>query len=131
VTAVRQDKGEHIKLLPALPNRWGGDGYDWMEELSGGWRPVASWGSQGWDLGSWPYVIVAICRIRTEDQGTVWGVCTYVEGDLTVESFTRYEDLIAAVDKIAEFYWRHAERGPNDLPEEGGLLPHHQGPYTG
>lgn len=37
-----------------------GSGYDWMETLTGTpWDTLASWGSEGWDAGSWPYIIFA------------------------------------------------------------------------
>jgi len=50
---------------PDDPNRWRGgwgmgNGYDFMQDaLPRPWRPVASWGADGWDLGDWPLVCVA------------------------------------------------------------------------
>ena len=32
--------------LPDLPSTWE-EGYNWMEQLSGGWYVVPSWGSAG------------------------------------------------------------------------------------
>jgi hypothetical protein len=115
--------------IPELPRRLDGDGYDWMEQLPRGWVPVASWGREGWDLGSWPYAIVV--EYRNAEQG-VYAVGTYVEGDITVQRFETATDQYEAIDTIAEFYWRaDPSRGPQDLPEGEGLLPHHRRPYVG
>jgi hypothetical protein len=115
--------------IPELPRRVDGDGYDWMEQLPQGWVPVASWGRDGWDLGSWPYAIVV--EYRNAEQG-VYSVGTYVEGDITVERFQNASEQYEAIDKIAEFYWRaNPSSGPQDLPDSEGLLPHHQRPYVG
>ena len=53
-----------------------GEGYDWMARLTGtGWHELSSWGRDGWDLGSWPYIIFAVTK--TEDEaGELFGYCT-------------------------------------------------------
>jgi len=115
--------------IPELPRGTDGDGYDWMEQLPRGWVPVASWGRDGWDLASWPYAIVV--EYRNAEQG-VYAVGTYVEGDVTVQRFETATEQYEAIDGIAEFYWRaNPSRGPQDLPEGEGLLPHHRRPYVG
>src|SRR5262245_14944092 len=98
--------------LPRLPPSGWDDGYDWMEELRDGWRPVAGWGRDGWNLCSWPYAVVA-----HYDGGDLYGLAVYEEGDVTVESFLDRERRDAATDRIAVQYWRANGRGPRDLPE--------------
>lgn len=56
--------------LPALPNGHdhGGDGYDWMDLAQRTpWVVIPSWGRDGWDLGSWPYVQVLTCAVVVPD----------------------------------------------------------------
>ena len=51
----RVDPGNFWKGLLML----GGDGYDDMELAEKiGWHPISAWGKDGWNLGSWPLVIV-------------------------------------------------------------------------
>lgn len=112
---------DDANLLRALGR--GGDGYDWIEEARRfGW--LSSWGRDGWDLGSWPYVIV-VARLR----GT-WQVATYVEHDITVEEFTTPEEMAQHIDRIAWFYWRaHKETWIEGIAE--GEEPEHlRGPYS-
>lgn len=77
-----------------------GDGYDQMEVLEHrkGWHAVSSWGCDGWDLGSWPYVVVY-----------TWGTNLYrlavnCEGDLDTYSFATIEDRNAAMDYLFGWY---------------------------
>lgn len=123
-----RETGPRVHELPPLPNPYqAGDGWDWIDALTGGWAAAGVWGCDGWNLGSWPLVIIAVCRIDTSN-GAVWGVCTYVEGDLDVTAHLTRDAMIQAVDQIAEFYWRHLEHGPKDLPPKQGLMDHHRGP---
>lgn len=113
--------------LPPLPASWE-EGYDWLSRLKGGWTSIPSWGEDGWDLGSWPYVIVATCVKPIEG---IYAVAVYVEGDINVRQVESMTALNAAVDQIAEFYWRTGQySAPRDLPAEG-LLDRHRGPYWG
>lgn len=50
--------------LPSLPPRGYGDGYDWMGEVQSEtpWAVIPSWGLDGWDAGSWPYVQILTCQ---------------------------------------------------------------------
>ncbi len=115
--------------IPELPRGTNGDGYEWMERLPRGWVPVASWGRDGWDLGSWPYAVIV--EYRDAERG-IYAVGTYVEGDITVQRFETASEQYEAIDTIAEFYWRaNPTRGPRDLPEGEGLLPQHRRPYVG
>ncbi len=112
--------------LPLLPPPAWGDGYDWMGELRDGWRPVAGWGRDGWDLGSWPYAVVV--HYDSDDR---YGLGTYVEGDVSMASFSSREERDAATDRVAAFHWRHDDSGPEDLPNsDDDLAPHHRGPYS-
>lgn len=58
-------------LLPYLPpvarNEYDG-GYEWMDRLAHRWAVVPSWGREGWDLGEWPYVLVATCVVRIDPE---------------------------------------------------------------
>jgi len=40
--------GTDLPPLPADPRS--GDGYDWIDDLRGGWRPLACWGRDGWSI---------------------------------------------------------------------------------
>lgn len=82
--------------LPKLPGRTG-DGYSWMDELKGGWYSVGVWGSDGWNLGGWPYQLVV------HYDGESFGLCIYVEGDLDVKEFATREGRDRATDEY--FVW--------------------------
>lgn len=111
--------------LPPLPG-YADEGYDWMQKLKG-WIPIPSWGEDGWDLGSWPYVVVAI---HINAPAKIYAVTVYCEGDITTEQYKTEAEMNEAIDSIAEFHWRHSGTPPRDLPEVG-LLPRHKGPYWG
>jgi Domain of unknown function (DUF3846) len=103
-----------LKEIPRLPPRDHGGGYDWMEALSGGWRPVGLWGSDGWNLGTWPYVIVA-CY----DGDGVSAFVVYVEGDIEIRSFTTEEVRDREIDRFAVEHWNHhdVEGAPRTLSD--------------
>jgi hypothetical protein len=114
--------GELTTLLPPLPPQYQDCGYDWIEELRG-WRVVPDWGSKGWELGDWPYVIAAVCRTPAR----IWGLVTYMEGDIELWAFESAEELYEQVDVVAERWWRVGfGEGPPDLPA-AGLKQHHKG----
>lgn len=82
------------------------DGYSDMEAEEGrGWRSVAGWGRDGWDLGNWPYVIVYFRKF--EDEARPFGLMQICEGDRTVYAFPTQEDLYAATDYL--FLWYSAD----------------------
>jgi hypothetical protein len=67
-----------------------------------GWDAISNWGLDGWDLGSWPYVVV---YHRGEIE-----LAVDVEGDIDIEKFPTREDRDRKTDEIAFFYWKnHAE----------------------
>jgi len=80
----------------------GGDGYDRMEPaLKHGWIAVPSWGRDGWDLGSWPLVV--IYHRQTPD--AFW-LAQNVEGDAYCYRFPTRELRDAATDLLALYHWR-------------------------
>jgi hypothetical protein len=82
----------------------GDDGYDIMEPARAlCWAAIPSWGRDGWDLGSWPYVVI---YHRKAVDG--WQIAYYVEGDLTVYSYPSRELRDAATDCLAFWHWRQA-----------------------
>ena len=115
--------------LPELPPRSSyDDGYDWMGQLSNGWYEVPSWGSEGWDLGDWPYVIVAHYNGEVGDIGP-FGVATYVEGDLEVKEFPTRAERDSETDRIALFYWRNRADEIPGIPTDPA--DNRLGPYRG
>ncbi len=106
-------------------------GYEMMEIANThGWTPVAGWGKDGYDLGSWPYLIVFVNRRDNQHL-----IATYCEGDIT--QYQCPTDLIRnqIITEIAFYHWKHSEYSapPNmekynsteDLPDEL------KGPYRG
>jgi hypothetical protein len=89
-----------------------------------GWHEVPSWGSRGWDLGSWPLVIVYFRDAKV--QGTIfYQVAEYVEGDVTVYSCTSPELREQICNEIAFYHWQMQEQDSvrsietfADLPDE-------------
>lgn len=93
---------------------WIDDGYEFMAAgTAAGWSAVAAWGKDGWDLGSWPYVVVLfrdrIVKPSTLDNDPAvkaYERATYLEGDVTVETFATADDREKATDETALFYWK-------------------------
>jgi hypothetical protein len=80
-----------------------GDGYDDMAlNEAMGWTTRASWGSDGWDLGTWPYVVLSTRRHNCRFE--VLSVC---EGDHELYVFDTEADQHAALDYL--FLWYRAE----------------------
>lgn len=104
------------------------DGYSDLEaEERRGWTAMANWGRDGWDLGTWPYVILYTRDIATctscganltdgSGDGTNghWPDCTSTagrfgllqicEGDRTAWAFASVEDRNAALDYLFLYY---------------------------
>jgi hypothetical protein len=117
---------QHTDPPPPLPDPCRvGDGYEWIDALTDGWRPVAAWGREGWDLGAWPVVIVA-----HHDGRRLYSVGTYAEGDLDVQAFPTRAERDATTDHIAATWWRTFNNGPADLPAtDTDLADHYRGLY--
>jgi hypothetical protein len=101
-------------------------GYDWIATLANGWYPVGSWGAAGWDLGTWPYAIVA-----HYDGPDCYAHALYVEGDLTITTAHTRAERDAHTDRTAWYYWRNGTAdGPADLAaDDEHVAPDHRGPY--
>ena len=85
---------------PALPaDDRTGDGYDWMDTLDGtAWRVLPNWGSDGWDAGSWPYIIIAVAR-TLDRNGEVFG------GDTSTYWFRSQDACFEAITAEVFFHW--------------------------
>jgi hypothetical protein len=105
--------------------RWPGDeGYDRMEFARRlGWDAIANWGLNGWDLGSWPYVVV-YHRGETE-------LAVDVEGDIDIEEFATREERDRRTDEIAFFYWKNnEEEWVNGIDSHEQMPPNLRGPFS-
>ena len=105
--------------------RWPGDeGYDRREFASRiGWDAIASWGLNGWDLGSWPYVVV-YHRGETE-------LAVDVEGDIDIKEFATCEERDRRTDEIAFFYWKNdEEEWVNGIDSHEQMPPNLRGPFS-
>ena len=82
----------------------GDDGYDVMDRARVyRWIAVPSWGRDGWDLGTWPLVVM---YHRTA--GEQYDLAYYVEGDVTVYRYASRELRDAATDCLAFWHWSRA-----------------------
>jgi hypothetical protein len=131
----------HTDLLPELPDDpreeapdYPLEGYAWSSALHLPWYTVNSWGIQGWDLGQWPYQIVAHADLPERD---CFGRVTWVEGDATIEAFASRAERDRQTALTAAFWWVDSETGPEGgLSEEtveawarNGIPPEYAGPY--
>lgn len=114
--------------LPPIPEGWG-DGFAWVEDARG-WAPVRRWGHYGWQLGDWPTFIVLVTSVHAGPR-LIYGVATYLHGDVSVAAFDSEEEAIHEVDLVAADYWRSMPFPPSALPDgEGPFERHLCGPYT-
>ncbi|WP_353713505.1 hypothetical protein [Arthrobacter sp. K5] len=131
-TITTADTGEEIDGITVLRDYHLNGGYDWMDLIAEhGWAVIPSWGSEGWDLGQWPYVMVA--ATRTADRiGNLFGVATYCEGDVTCTYYRTKARQWDAITEQAFFQWKNGQaHGPADLPEAAAELPSRdRQPYT-
>ena len=131
-TVTVADTQETIDGLTVLGDYHMNGGYDWMELIEEhGWAVLSSWGSDGWDLGQWPYVMVAVTR-TADSIGNLFGIATYCEGDVTCTYYRTKARLWDAITEQAFFSWRNGQaHGPDDLPEAAAELPsRYRQPYT-
>jgi hypothetical protein len=81
----------------------GEDGDDRIEKARPyGWCAVPSWGLDGWDLGTWPLVVILH---RQSADG--FELAYDVEGDVTVYRYPTRELRDAATDCLAFWHWKH------------------------
>jgi hypothetical protein len=118
------DTGEVIPAAVVLGDYHMNGGYDWMDLISQhGWSVQASWGSEGWDLGQWPYVMIATTRVADEI-GNLFGVASYCEGDVTCTYYRARARSWEAITEHAHYWWKlGTTHGPADLPEAAAELP--------
>ncbi|MGY2747375.1 hypothetical protein [Arthrobacter sp. UYCu723] len=110
-----------------------GDGYDWMDTLEGtAWSVLPNWGSEGWDAGSWPYIIFALARTRAGNRD-LFGYGTYVEGDTSTHWFRSQGACFEAITAEVFFHWKSGQsHGPDNLPATAAELPgKDRKPYPG
>ncbi|MFG2210980.1 hypothetical protein [Streptomyces sp. NPDC048638] len=121
-----------LSLLPFLPEDFhDGDADEWLAHLRPwGWTGVRDWGTEGWDLGNWPYQAVALYDSPFE---LCYAFAVYTEGDVSVEAWATREERDASVDVLALFYWSDPDRGPADAPDPstppGEIPARFRGPY--
>ncbi|MDQ0733537.1 hypothetical protein, partial [Arthrobacter sp. B1I2] len=81
-TVTTADTNEAIEKVSVLRDYHENGGYDWMELIEAeGWAVLGVWGCDGWDLGQWPYVMIAVTR-TADTIGGLFGVASYCEGDV-------------------------------------------------
>ncbi|WP_147394437.1 hypothetical protein [Arthrobacter cheniae] len=117
VGTTTKDTEETVGALVLPVDDRTGDGYDWLDNLTGSpWKVMGAWGIDGWDAESWPYVFFATAIHRNEI-GTLYGYGTYVEGD-TYAHWYRAEDAChRAITAEVFWYWKHGQAdGPSNLP---------------
>ena len=119
-----KDTAEAVSV-PALPaDDRSGDGYDWMETLTGtAWAVLPNWGSEGWDAGSWPYIILAVAKSK-DDAGELFGYGQYLEGDTETFWFRSQTVCHEAITESVFGFWKSGQAdGPEDLPVAAAELP--------
>jgi len=88
-----------------------------------GWTPIPSWGRDGWNLGSWPYVVVY--------HGGETSLAIDVEGDIRIETFKTRAERDEKTDQIAFIHWKTLEapwvKGISSFVQSP---PHLRGPFT-
>jgi hypothetical protein len=128
------DDTPELLTAPDLPaDDRAGDGYDWMAALEGtAWSVLPNWASEGWDAGSWPYVIFAVARSR-DSGGELFGYGTYVEGDTSTHWFRSQGACFEAITAEVFFHWASGQSGgPDNLPATAAELPDQdRKPYPG
>lgn len=98
-----------------------------------GWRLLAGWGADGWDLGTWPYVSIQIKERTKAPRYLLQSIC---EGDHDTYGFETDAERDAALDYL--FLWYAADNDWAPLTydqraqlDEGGFEvdPKFRGPY--
>ena len=105
--------------------RWPGEeGFDRMAFAGRlGWKAIPNWGRDGWDLGSWPLVVV---YHRGELE-----VAVDVEGDIDIEEFSTRQERDRKTDETAFFYWKnHGEEWVDGIDSHEQMPPRLRGPFS-
>jgi len=130
----------------------GYSGYDTIEAVEGkGWHAIPSWGERGWDLGSWPLVIIFCGNHRIKDdparldptkfvQTLHWGdnqvpqvtydIAYYCEGDIVTYKCPTQKIRSQIIDTLAFFHWKAQEESwVAGIESVDQLPPDMRGPY--
>lgn len=112
VTSLAAPHASHLPVTtPDLES--GEDGWAWMARAEReGWQVPGVWGSEGWTLGLWPYVIIAHIHLPHRD---LYGLVTYVEGDVYPEAYGSREELWTATARAALGIWSGHDSRPRGL----------------
>ena len=107
-----------------------GDGYDVMSVANRfGWRDVAAWGSDGWNLGDWPYVVIYF-RETPGGGRSAYQLAYYVEGDVSVYGYATEDERTRATDELAFFHWKNrCEKWVDGIDDYWQMPEHLRGPY--
>jgi hypothetical protein len=130
-TVTTADTNEAIERASVLRDYHENGGYDWMELIEAeGWAVLGVWGCDGWDLGQWPYVMIAVTR-TADTIGNLFGVASYCEGDVKTTYYRSQRAQWEAIAEHAFFSWKNGQaQGPDNLPEAAAELPsRYRGPY--
>lgn len=128
------------------PEIHGYDEYDTAESARAhGWKARASWGLNGWDLGSWP-LVVYMFRDRPAEGFTIssaealgslvasdhvgYELAEYIEGDLKVWRFPTNEMRSALVDTLAFWWWQNSGESWTAGLSIDAIPDHLRGPFS-
>ncbi|MBP3042903.1 hypothetical protein KKR91_07775 [Arthrobacter jiangjiafuii] len=104
-----------------------------METLTGTpWSALANWGSEGWEAGALPHIIVTAAK-QTDAEGPLFGYGLYNEGATETHWFRSQAVCHEAITEAVFDFWKSGQsRGPEDLPEAAAELPsRYRKPYFG
>lgn len=100
--------------LPPLPQDTEG-GWDWIGKLTGGWYVVPVWGSYGWYVGEWPFMILAHYDGRAHRNPSVYGMAVYIDGHVEVSRYSYKALRDRATNRFCVQFW--AEDRLSDAPK--------------
>lgn len=124
------DTGEAV-VVPVLVDYHLNTGWEWMDAVTNrGWTVLGMWGEDGYDLGQWPYIVVAIQAVR-DDKGPLYGFALYCEGDVSTRWYRGLDAYFEAITEQAFFYWQLGQAdGPKNLPATAAkLAPEYRRPF--
>lgn len=108
---------------------YGDNGYRVIEIAEKhGWRALPVWGrGGGWDLGSWPYVIIFH---RSRPHEMTFEVVEYVEGDVTLWRCPSPEVREQVTDELAFWHWKYrGEDWVEGIEHVEDMPAHLRGPF--
>lgn len=77
---------------------------DWMEgRMAQDWHALSSWGTDGYDLGEWPYHAFMVRNVKAGFQ-----LAEYCEADQTVWTFPTQASREAALDEVMRGQYERA-----------------------